>query len=133
MKPQAAALLAEIDAYCERTGTPVGRVGTIAFNHAGFVPLLRKRGWLRDESAAVISQLLANYPDGIPEAELHRRTLLDSLSPRVRRRAREALAASAEKAAAEAAPRVHRDPCARCGVRADIGCGHRPVKLGTVL
>jgi hypothetical protein len=28
---------------------------------------------------------------------------------------------------------VNRDPCPRCGVRADIGCSHSKVRLGTVL
>lgn len=129
----AAELLAEIDAYCERTGTPAARVGKLAFNHFGFVALLRKRGWLTDESAAVIRQLIATYPDGIAETELHQRTLLECMSPRARRRAREALAASVEKDAADAAPRVHRDPCPRCAVRADIGCKHRPARLVPLL
>lgn len=130
MSADATKLLAEIDAYCERTGTRPGRIGSTAFNHPGFVPLLRKRGWLREESAAVIRQLMAAYPDGIPEAESLRRTLMESLSPRVRQRAREALAVSVERDAAEAAPRVHRDVCFRCGVRADIGCRHRAARMG---
>lgn len=29
-------------------------------------------------------------------------------------------------------PRTHRDPCPRCGVRADIGCSHAPCQLGTM-
>lgn len=28
---------------------------------------------------------------------------------------------------------VDRDPCDRCGVRRDIGCGHSRVRLGMVL
>jgi len=28
---------------------------------------------------------------------------------------------------------VDRDPCPRCGVRRDIGCGHSLAPLGTVL
>jgi hypothetical protein len=28
---------------------------------------------------------------------------------------------------------VDRDPCPRCGVRGDIGCGHSRVRLGMVL
>jgi len=28
---------------------------------------------------------------------------------------------------------VDRDPCPRCGVRGDFGCGHSKVRLGTVL
>jgi hypothetical protein len=28
---------------------------------------------------------------------------------------------------------VHRDPCARCGVRGDVDCGHSKVRLGMVL
>lgn len=27
-------------------------------------------------------------------------------------------------------PRVNRDPCPRCGVRADIGCGHTQAPIG---
>lgn len=30
-------------------------------------------------------------------------------------------------------PRVDRDPCPRCGVRGDIGCGHSRAPLGMVL
>jgi hypothetical protein len=30
-------------------------------------------------------------------------------------------------------PTVSRDPCPRCGVRADYGCGHSHIRLGTVL
>ena len=32
--------------------------------------------------------------------------------------------------AAEAAPRVHRDPCPRCGCRGDVDCGHSRAPLG---
>lgn len=28
---------------------------------------------------------------------------------------------------------VDRDPCPRCGVRRDIGCGHSPERLGMIL
>ena len=32
----------------------------------------------------------------------------------------------------EDAPRVHRDPCSRCGVRGDIGCSCPKARVGTV-
>lgn len=63
--PSAAELLAEVDSYCERTGTPPGLVGKVAFNHPGFVPLLRKRGTLRAQAAAEVRAVLDRYPDGI--------------------------------------------------------------------
>jgi hypothetical protein len=28
-------------------------------------------------------------------------------------------------------PRVDRDPCIRCGVRADVGCGHKRIPTRT--
>lgn len=38
-----------------------------------------------------------------------------------------------DKAAREGMPRVDRDPCARCGVRADVGCDHRRVRFLSVV
>lgn len=39
----------------------------------------------------------------------------------------------AARLALESAPRVDRDPCPRCGVRRDVGCGRSLAPLGTVL
>lgn len=41
-------------------------------------------------------------------------------------------AAEARDATAKKAPRVHRDPCPRCGVRSDIGCEHSQAPLGVL-
>jgi hypothetical protein len=129
----AAELLAKIMAYCERTGTPPGYVGKLAFNHPGFVGMLRKRGVSTPASEAAIEEVLALYPDGIPEAELDRRKLMASRSPNQRAQIQAALQRSAAKAALEARPRVYRDPCPRCGARGDIDCGHSRPKFGTRL
>lgn len=48
---------------------------------------------------------------------------------RTKTKTRERETAQAESTAARAAPRpapVYREPCFRCGVRADIGCEHTP-------
>lgn len=67
------ALLAEIDDYCRRTGTPAGYIGKLALNHPGFVPLLRKRGTLNPATADIIRAVLAKHPGGISrEQSLHR-------------------------------------------------------------
>jgi hypothetical protein len=58
------ALLADIDAWCLRTGTPEGKIGGILFRHPGFVGLLRKRLIVTVESERAVRDFLAAYPMG---------------------------------------------------------------------
>ncbi len=72
-------LLAQIEAYCFRTGTRETDVGAILFRHGGFVGLLRLRGSLTPEKRAAVEHLLAEHPDGlddlpIPKQHLRRPT-----------------------------------------------------------
>ena len=57
------ALLTAIDAWLAATGCAAGELGIIALNHAGFVPLLRKRGTLRPETDAHLRRFMAAFPD----------------------------------------------------------------------
>lgn len=125
-------LLEEIEAYCDRTGTEAGWIGKLAFNHPGYVPLIRKRGVTSLEAATRVRTVLQEYPDGIPQVALLRARLNDMRSPVGRRKAEEALTSLlARRAQMEAMPRVSRDPCRVCGARGDIECGHRKGTWGT--
>lgn len=57
-----------------------------------------------------IRDFIAEYPDGVPVADIEKAAM---------RRA--AMIAAKDEALP---PRVWRDPCPRCQVRADIGCAH---------
>jgi hypothetical protein len=62
---EGAALLADIDAWCARTGAPQGKLGSILFRHAGFVALLRKRLTVTAETEEAVRQFIAEHPDGV--------------------------------------------------------------------
>lgn len=66
----AEALLAEIDAWCEHTMRTPGELGQMVLYHGGFVPLLRKRGTLKPETATRIRAFMAHFPDrdALPDA-----------------------------------------------------------------
>ena len=132
----ARALLGEIEAWCARTETPEGSIGHLLFLHPGFVGLLRKRLTVSEEKEETVRAFLAAHPMGwrgvLPLTHANgTRPVYRASSPAGRQRATEAATRQATKEAAEAMPRVHRDPCPRCGVRADIGCEHARTKLGT--
>lgn len=63
-------LLAKIDAYCSRTGTPETFIGRLLFRHDGFVALLRLRGMLTMGKRIAVEQLMAEYPGGLHGVEL---------------------------------------------------------------
>lgn len=134
----ATALLADIESWCSRTGTPETSIGHLLFLHPGFVGLLRKRLTVSEEKEAAVRNFIAEHPSGwsgvLPLTHANgTRPVERASSPAARRRAAEAARRTAAEAEIEARERVHRDPCPRCGVRADIGCMHSPTRLGTVL
>lgn len=61
--PRATKLLDEIDAWVGRTKSTPGELGQMALNHGGFVPLLRSRASLRDETANIVRDFMAAFPD----------------------------------------------------------------------
>jgi hypothetical protein len=73
------ALLAEIEAWCERTGTYEGRLGQALFGAGGYVPLLRKRLTVSPEKEDAVRGFLTAFPDGIEGLEVEiRKWLADS-------------------------------------------------------
>lgn len=63
--PDAIALLAEIDAYLARLPNMTQtKLGEAALRTPGFVGLLRKRGWLKAETAEKVRLFMKDYPDG---------------------------------------------------------------------
>lgn len=104
----------EITAYLARTGTPIsamskGATGSIStlrsFMVNGHEP--------RETTVAKFREWMAANPDGIaPKGNRIRR-------PTYRR---------VQIQPTDSIPQpVDRDPCFKCGVRADVGCSHRPV------
>jgi hypothetical protein len=81
------ALLADIDAWTLRTGTPEGKIGGVLFRHPGFVGLLRKRLIVTPESEKAVRDFLAQYPMGASHVEApnpHMKT--PKLSPQLAQR-----------------------------------------------
>jgi hypothetical protein len=110
---QAKALLAEMDRWCRRTGTNYHRLATaarVAPNTRAMIRQGKRRPTIK--VADRIRVAMAKNPRGI-DREKH---LANRLSPQAEPRVMP--------------PRiVDRSPCPRCGVRADIGCAHRPVSV----
>ncbi len=61
---QAAALLADIEAYIARVDMPYNEFGNLALGFGGFVGLLRKRGSARSVAAERAYAFMAAWPDG---------------------------------------------------------------------
>jgi hypothetical protein len=59
-----AQLLADTDAWCQRTGTAETAIGRLLFRHPGFIGLLRKRLTVSDEKEAAVRQFLTDNPEG---------------------------------------------------------------------
>lgn len=125
----ATSLLRDVEAWCASTGTAETAIGHLLFLHPGFIGLLRKRLTVTEEKESEVRAFMATHPAGwagmLPLTHANgTRPVERASSPAARRRIVEAQRRLAAKEAADAAPRVYRDPCPRCGVRGDIGCGH---------
>lgn len=57
-------LLADIEAWCARTGTPETSIGHALFRHPGFVGLLRKRLQLSEIKEEQVRNFLERFPGG---------------------------------------------------------------------
>lgn len=121
---EAAALLQDVVDWCARTGTPETSIGHFLFLHPGFVGLMRLRLQVTEEKEAAVRQFMADHPNGY-HGEL-------PITHGIGARQRPPRAANVTHVAARLlsddeikARQVYRDPCPRCGSRADSGCGHR--------
>lgn len=123
---EARELLAEIDSWCARTGTDPKDFSCLAIGYPGFVGLLRKRHSARARSALLARELIARFPDGVPDSE---RALVEAENAGRLLAARQAWptrnGTPPAPAPTPAPPEVPRDPCWRCGVRGEVGCAHR--------
>ncbi|WP_294391995.1 hypothetical protein [uncultured Sphingomonas sp.] len=61
--PAADQFLGEVEAWTGATKRTAAELGAIVLNHGGFIPLLRKRGTLKPETAARVRAFMAAFPD----------------------------------------------------------------------
>ena len=59
-----AALLIDVEAYLARTRMGTTLLGDLMLGHAGFVGVLRKRGLARPETARMVRDFMARWPEG---------------------------------------------------------------------
>jgi hypothetical protein len=113
-------LLARIELWCDRTGTPESTIGHALFGAPGFVGLMRKRLTVSGDKEQSVRDFFEEYPDGFHGE-------LPALFPNGMKPRRAAVEQMRCKLTDEeiAARRLDRDACPRCGVRADIGCKHQ--------
>lgn len=86
------------------------------------------------DPAEIVTGLAAHY--GVNRPAIWRRLRAGGVLPPYRTRSgirRNRRPFSEINKEREAQPRVDRDPCPRCGVRRDVGCGHSQAPLGMVL
>lgn len=123
----ASQLLSDMQHWCSSTGTPPNSVGHVLFLHPGFFGLLRKRLTVTEEKEEAVREFMASYPNGW-------RGLLPQMHANIAgRRAAGLSSADTGRRFTDDQPRVDRDPCPRCGVRHDIGCGHSRAPLGMMM
>ena len=108
-------VLAEINDWCARNNAAETLIGRVLFLHPGFVGLLRKRLQLSEAKETIVRRFLAAHPNGYCGDA--RKVRINVRQPR----------AGDDRLY----PRVDRDPCPRCGIRADIGCAHSRGRIGT--
>lgn len=100
-------LIEEINRWCRRTGTSYNKLVTAARVR----PSLRSRVLTKGMCVSVrvaekLRRAMREHRAGISRAEHRERTRLPPPSPPIE------------------LPRVDREPCPYCGVRADVGCRH---------
>lgn len=118
-------LLDDIQQWCARTATPQNSVGHVLFRHPGFVGLLRKRLTVSTFKETEVRQFMAEHPNG------WRGVLPKTHSDGIFGIGRKAAGIMVDREDRTNAPApVDRDPCARCGVRHDIGCHHTRQPIG---
>lgn len=128
---EAQALLADIEGWCARTGTPETALGHALFLHPGFVGLLRKRLTLTvDKEIAVRAFIFHDHVDGY-RGPLEKTHANGSRPVQRGEMAKLTDGVPARMSSPPAFLTVDRDPCPRCGVRGDFGCSHNRAPLGT--
>ena len=126
------ALAAEADEPC-----PPNRAiaGTLGLSSVGHVPALlnhiQAAGLIRIErglSSRIVTILASGERTAGEPGRIHRRHRFEREERRHINPGDERPRKRADRAAATGAPSrsIARDPCFHCGVRADIGCAHRP-------
>lgn len=127
---EASALLAEIEQWCSCTATPENHIGHVLFLHPGLVGLMRLRLTVSEEKEVAVRQFMSDHPNGwrgeLPRTHANgTRPRKNFKSPIRQQRGEIEHASTAKLSEGEiAARRVDRDPCPRCGIRADVGCAH---------
>jgi hypothetical protein len=134
------AMLTEIEDWCKRTGTRENVIGHVLFLHPGFVGLMRARRTLSEEKEIAVRDFLyCQHPDGY-RGDLPK-THANGTRPVKRSPSKHSAKICLERGelptaklteAEIAQRRVDRDACTYCGVRADVGCKHRPWRLNHV-
>ena len=108
-------LLAEIERFLSRTGSPAAQVGRKAVGDPGAVAGLRAGRTARPATAAKWRKWMADNPQGVPAIHSTHR-------------ARKTRAEYREENYQQPYPEgkePNREPCTRCGIRGELGCAHR--------
>jgi hypothetical protein len=123
----ARALADRIVRYCRKAGMTTTEFSALAVDYRGFFGNLAQRHAVRARMHALASGFMDRWPDGVP-APMRAGVAAEQRDIVLRLRAN--ASGLAPRAPVEASPPaidapVMRDPCFRCGVRGDIGCGCR--------
>ena len=122
-------LLSEVTAYCERVGMSRRSFGAMACGDPNLVYLMKRGTQLGPVRQQGVRAFLDSYPDGppkggVPAKEGPAKTRGPSVHP---------FRLNSYRGPVDESQRVDRDPCRRCGVRADAvpPCGHREGRLSS--
>jgi hypothetical protein len=114
------AVIAEVNAWCRRTGTNYNKLVTAAgVNVSTRSSVMHRNRRLTTMTADRLRATMRKHKHGISKGEHRERTTQAEIA------AYERQSRKARREFPQAdLPRVDRTPCSRCGVRADIGCEH---------
>ena len=111
------ALMNEVDEWCRRTQTNYNKLVTAADVGCTTRHKVRAKGQCISVTVADrLRSAMSQFPSGIPK-DRHKRRLASI-------RKTHALPSVKIAAVNLESRRVNREPCSRCGIRADIGCRH---------
>lgn len=117
--PDSLALIDAVDHWCLRTGTNYNKLVTAAGVGCTTRHKVRIKGQrITFTVAARLSAAMKQYPLGIPRDQ-HKLRIATIRRTRVQ--------SSSVVMIDLESRRVNREPCSRCGIRADIGCKHSVV------
>jgi hypothetical protein len=110
-REQSAQLLADLEDWCRKTGTSYTRLVTFARVPPSTRSRIR-RGLcgITHDLANRMRTVMRDHPQGILKTEKPSYCIIQHKP--------------------DPTPIPDRSPCPRCGVRADIGCSHRPLMAG---